>query len=112
MTNFKNNIDNTYMLNFNELYLDYKYEEKIKYSFYRINSGKLIEAYSKDELDQEFESYKVKKVVFVRQNDTIKVYFNNDEYDSFTATELSHLHDDYYLLKTSDENKFIHIMQK
>ncbi len=111
-TDFSNNVEHAIMINNNRLYIDFPVNGKIKYSFYRINSGRSIEAYVKDSVDVTFKVMQVKKLVFSQENNQISVYFNNELYDTFEAEYLENLYDDYYLLKTTDKVKFVKITQE
>lgn len=111
-TNFNNNVDHAIMLNNNRLYIDFPTNGKIRYDFYRINSGKSTDAFIKDSVDVTFKVMQVDKLIFSQENNQFSVYFNNELYDTFEADYLENLYGNYYLLKTADKAQFVKITQE
>ncbi len=111
INNFRNNVENAIMIDANYLYYDYHAYNKAKYGFFRIKSGILLDAYSKDELDQEFETFKINNLVFARHNNKVSIYYKNTLYDEFEAKKVIHLNNEYYSIETENKREFVKIEQ-
>ena len=111
-TKYQSNVTKALMLNYNELYTELPADDKIRYNYYRINSGSLIASYTKESVDVEFEIFKVDELIFSRQDQKISVYYHNNLYDEIPADKISHLNGDTYLLEQEGKNNFVQIKQK
>ncbi len=111
-TKYQSNVTKAIMLNYNQLYTELPTENKIRYNYYRINSGSLIASYTKEKVDVEFEVFKVDKLVFSRENNKISVYYHNNLYDEITADKISHLNANNYVVQQEGKNNFVQIIQK
>lgn len=111
-TDYKENVTKALMPSYNRLYTELPFDGKIRYNFYRINTGTVIESYTKEKVDVEFEVFGVNNLIFSRENNKISIYNGETLYDEITALKITHLHDDYYLITKDDGNSFVKIEQK
>ena len=112
MSNINGKLDKIMLLDFNKIYLELKTrDDKIRYDYYRLNSGKLDNSYAVTDFNISNNVFKVKNLIFSDENKNIKIYVKDELYDELENAVIRHIKDDYYLLNMNDKNAFVYIKQ-
>lgn len=110
--NLNSKVDKVMILDTNKLYLELKARDnKIRYDYYRINSGKVDKSYTVSDFNISNYVFKVKNLIFSEENKYTKIYAKDKLYDEIENAVIRPIKDDYYLLSQDGKNSFVYIKQ-
>ena len=110
--NLNTKIDKVMILDTNKLYLELKARDnKVRYDYYRINSGKVDKSYTVSDFNINNYVFKVKNLIFSEENKYTKIYAKDKLYDEIENAVIRPIKDDYYLLSQDGKNSFVYIKQ-